>query len=232
MSQQTVEEVRRRYISFYGNNRIVQVILRRAYKKLELKHKVLDQGNFSQLVSLWHVSAWFRTLTYLQGIFSQENAAEEEDDDAFKLLDVIKFGLKDIVNTEDSTITDEDIEEIWKKGKVIEETAHLKKIEEKPAAADDAEQLENEDEDNLYLYEGKNYKDEVTADNDAFAQILATVQTKPKKNREVEQLQSFEAGDGETSSQPVSTRNLHVKWHVSSWLSKIQWQVSPWVCPG
>jgi hypothetical protein len=114
---------------------------------------------------------------------------------------VIKFGLKDIVNTEDSTITDEDIEEIWKKGKVIEETAHLKKIEEKPA--ENAEQLENEDEDNLYLYEGKNYKEEVTADNDAFAQILVTVQSKPKKNRELEQRQSFEVAEG-GASQPVS----------------------------
>lgn len=141
---------------------------------------------------------------FSQGIFSQENAAEEEEDDAFKLLDVIKFGLKDIVNTEDSTITDEDIEEIWKKGKIIEETAHLKKIEEK---VDENEDEENEDEDNLYLYEGKNYKEEVNADNDAFAQIIATVQAKPKKSREVEQLQSFEAGEG-GSVQPVSPKQI------------------------
>jgi superfamily II DNA/RNA helicase len=175
-----------RVIRLVSQQTVEEVILRRAYKKLELKHKVLDQGNFSQL-----------------GIFSQENAAEEEEDDAFKLLDVIKFGLKDIVNTEDSTITDEDIEEIWKKGRVIEETAHLKKIEEKPA--ENAEQLENEDEDNLYLYEGKNYKEEVTANNDAFAQILVTVQAKPKKNRELEQLQSFEVAEG-GASQPTKKR--------------------------
>lgn len=134
---------------------------------------------------------------------------------------MIKFGLKDIVNTEDSTITDEDIEEIWKKGKVIEETAHLKKIEEKPA--ENAEQLENEDDDNLYLYEGKNYKEEVTANNDAFAQILVTVQAKPKKNRELEQLQSFEVAEG-GASQPVSI-SANKPMHVVQYFSRVKnWQ--------
>eukprot|EP00029_Vermamoeba_vermiformis_P011169 TRINITY_DN6077_c1_g2_i1.p1 TRINITY_DN6077_c1_g2~~TRINITY_DN6077_c1_g2_i1.p1 ORF type:complete len:411 (+),score=118.19 TRINITY_DN6077_c1_g2_i1:138-1235(+) len=56
----------------------------------------------------------------------------------------------------------------------------------------------------MYLYEGKNYKEEVTADNDAFAQILVTVQTRPKKNREVEQLQSFDVDEG--GSQPTKKR--------------------------
>ena len=115
---------------------------------------------------------------------------------------MIKFGLKDIVNTEESTITDEDIEQIWKRGKIIEETAHLKKIEEKEMK--DEEEAENEDEDNLYLYEGKNYKEEASADNNAFAQILATVQTRPKKTREVEQLQIEEG----VSFQPVSASNI------------------------
>jgi hypothetical protein len=41
-----------------------------------------------------------------------------EEDEEFKLSDVIKFGLKDICNNNESTITDEDIEEILKKGKV------------------------------------------------------------------------------------------------------------------
>ena len=78
---------------------IEEIILARALAKLKLKHSVLDKGKF--------------TLTSEEE--EEEELAKDED---FKLTDVIKFGLKKIFENDESSITDDDIDTILKKGKV------------------------------------------------------------------------------------------------------------------
>jgi O-acetyl-ADP-ribose deacetylase (regulator of RNase III) len=85
------------------------------------------------------------------------------------LSDVVKFGLKDLCNNDESTITNDDIEEILKKGKIVEETEHLKRLDK---STEGLFIREGEEADNPYLFEGRDYsKDAQSHDQEAFESL-------------------------------------------------------------
>jgi len=86
-----------------SENTVEEIILARALKKLNLKHSVLDRGKFSHNDEPDPTGA--------------DNGEAEEDEDV-KLTDVVRFGVKTLCENDESTITEDDIDTILKKGKV------------------------------------------------------------------------------------------------------------------
>jgi hypothetical protein len=93
---------------------VEEIMIARALKKLKLTHTVLNRGHFALGIG--------------DGSEDSGNKYKTSDDDGeFKLHDIIKFGLKQICADDESTITDDDIDSILKKGRVVDETEHLEK---------------------------------------------------------------------------------------------------------
>jgi SNF2 family DNA or RNA helicase len=104
-------------IRLITHNTVEEIMIARALKKLKLTHTVLNRGHFALGVD--------------DGVASPAKAkpkGTDDDEDEFKLHDIIKFGLKQLCEDDDSTITDDDIDTILKKGRVVEETDHLQKF--------------------------------------------------------------------------------------------------------
>lgn len=100
---------------------VEEIILKRAIQKLQLTHQIIEEGNFSQ---------------------SQDPF---EPSSHFELQDIIKYGLKNILSSGESTITDEDIDAILNP-QPKKETKNLKKLE-----------RSEENVQSMYEYEGVDY---------------------------------------------------------------------------
>jgi len=116
---------------------------------------------------------------------------ESVEDDNMKLSDLVKFGLKSITADERSTITDEDIDVILEKGELVNETENLEKLEEKEVV------------DNMYLYEGVDYKDKQKDDVSAFESLIQNVEEEEEEELGIRSARKRKISYAETEAEIV-----------------------------
>lgn len=115
-----------------------EIILKRAIRKLALTFQVLEKGHFAQDES------------------GEPSASDE-------IQEMIKFGLKNIFDSEDSTISDDDIDTILGNGQSVDELqGELLPL---------SEPKETQTSDNMYDYMGVDYSKPSTQDAQIFEEL-------------------------------------------------------------
>eukprot|EP01127_Copromyxa_protea_P016450 TRINITY_DN4889_c0_g2_i1.p1 TRINITY_DN4889_c0_g2~~TRINITY_DN4889_c0_g2_i1.p1 ORF type:complete len:1099 (-),score=234.97 TRINITY_DN4889_c0_g2_i1:59-3355(-) len=165
-------------IRLVARHTVEEVILSRAYRKLKLKHDVLDKGNFSTL---------------------PDDDMDISKDPEFSMSDVVKFGLGHLFENEGSTITDDDIEAILINAKIISDAKRQNQVEEAEDETSEHKEssdsknslnatfmeitdddIPNSEKDNIYFFDGMDYSDLASKkkDSDVFDQILTSERNK------------------------------------------------------
>ncbi|KAK2144952.1 hypothetical protein LSH36_716g01015 [Paralvinella palmiformis] len=145
-----------RVIRLIGRSTAEEIVLKRALAKLALTHDVIEGGQFS----------------------TASDKADLIADDDYKLQDILKFGVHELFENEDSTIEDVDFEMMLGKSENGEWLADGSTN--KAQASVDVNLMSNdkdvqEPKSSLYVFEGKDYSKEPTAaDRKAFDELLAT----------------------------------------------------------
>jgi hypothetical protein len=103
-------------------NTVEEIMLKRAFKKLQLAENIIESGKLSE--------------------------SEEKTLDTNSLLDIVKFGIYDVIHDDytDQDLLDLDIEKILTEGEI------------KPSSQEDPEDKEEEISEDMYNFEGTDYK--------------------------------------------------------------------------
>ncbi|EDV22607.1 uncharacterized protein TRIADDRAFT_28849 [Trichoplax adhaerens] len=137
-------------IRFVAQSTVEEIILKRAEAKLKLTDAVIEGG---------HVSYSLAILNSLSTI------------SVFQLLSIIKFGLSKILESEDSTIEDQDIESLI--GSSVDSKWVVKDSDNETKVEFIAETQNEKPPESMYHYEGHDYSKEPSqADISAFDSVL------------------------------------------------------------
>ncbi|XP_043928021.1 chromodomain-helicase-DNA-binding protein 1-like isoform X2 [Protopterus annectens] len=134
-------------IRLVGRDTVEEIIYRRAVSKLKLTNAVIEAGQFR---------------------LSEDTSKGNTD---IQLSEILKFGLDELLSTEESTIRDIDLEKVLgatRKGEWVTDDYPVQMDQE-----EDEEEEEPEEECHMYIYEGKDYSKEAsTSDQAAFEKML------------------------------------------------------------
>ncbi|KAJ8017759.1 Chromodomain-helicase-DNA-binding protein 1-like [Holothuria leucospilota] len=140
-------------IRLVGRDTVEEVILRRADMKLRLTNKVIEGGQFSSIAN-----------------------ASSTAVSATQLSDMLKFGLEKLLQSEDSTIDNVDLQGILGATVNGEWTLSEETSSESQEEQMEVDEDEDEKQDHIYMFEGKDYSKETTEeDKDAFNKLIAGI---------------------------------------------------------
>jgi len=141
-------------IRLVARSTVEEIVLKRADDKLKLTNTVIEGGKFSGSLS----------------------AANQVDETPAQLTDLLKFGLDKLFDSDERTITEKDLEKILggscKNEWIVEETGN-ETDNDGDIIASCMETDDDEKVSNMYMYEGHDYRDTSTKDQEAFDNMMA-----------------------------------------------------------
>ncbi|KAH1186441.1 hypothetical protein KIL84_019190 [Mauremys mutica] len=166
-------------IRLIGRDTVEEIIYRRAASKLQFTNTVIEGGQFAL------------------GVPKCQDAAD------MQLSEILKFGLDKLLSLEGSTIQDVELESI------LGETKEGMWVMDVVLPSEEEESREQDTENHMYLYEGKDYsKDLSREDRRAFDQLLDLQKVLEETNQEGRALRN-KANVLVTGLQEVPTRRKH-----------------------